>query len=86
MMHWFGDDWGAPICELTPHDETPIGEPCARCGVAIVASDQGVTMPFLKRAQTAPHTYEHARVALHLGCFLDSIGIKATTPDAPGVH
>jgi hypothetical protein len=41
-MRWFGESWGAPICEECPHEETPVGEDCIHCHVTVLPGDQGV--------------------------------------------
>lgn len=43
-MKWFGEAFGAPYEEDTPHTLTPVGTPCARCGEAIEVHDSGVTV------------------------------------------
>jgi hypothetical protein len=58
MMRWFGTDWGAPVCQDTPHAETPIGETCVHCVDGFVADDRGVIIT------NAP---------LHLECFLRTV-------------
>jgi hypothetical protein len=65
---WFGESWGAPVCEEAPHRETPIGKPCLDCGIAITEDDQGMLMPHV----FAENQWRLA--ATHLKCFLRSIG------------
>lgn len=67
MTHWFGDSWGAPVCEMCPHIETPIGRACGGCRVPIVAGDQGFAFPYFD-----PEGHD-ATIPYHLRCFIDSI-------------
>jgi hypothetical protein len=39
---WFGENWGAPICDEDDHIETPIGV-CLHCGEIFMQGDRGVT-------------------------------------------
>jgi hypothetical protein len=41
MNVWFGADWGAPICHVTPQVDVPIGLPCLWCKESITPSDSG---------------------------------------------
>lgn len=67
-MRWFGESWGAPICEEEQID-TPVGEPCTLCEKEIEADDQGFEVPFWD----GPFS---TFVFYHKDCFLDSIGIR----------
>ena len=67
-MKWFGEPWGAPVCEEATHVETPIGVPCLECEQPVEADDRGVILPFLSMEEMTESTF-------HLGCFLDSLGI-----------
>ncbi len=42
MSKWFGENWGAPVCDPEDHIPTPVGDPCVNCEEAIEAGDQGV--------------------------------------------
>ena len=71
---WFGESWGAPVCEPELHVDTPVGMVCighdhlhSHRSAFIVAGDQGVTIPIL--GDPAGH-----RVVYHLGCWLHEIG------------
>lgn len=67
-MKWFGESWGAEICTPALRAETPVGEPCARCGKAIEAKAQGFIMPTLRatgETRAEPH---------HLECVLATLG------------
>ena len=63
----FGRSWGAPICEVWPHIDTPVGERCYRCDKPIADGDQGVRMPC--------GGCDTPTVVAHLDCFLASVGI-----------
>jgi hypothetical protein len=64
---WFGQTWGAPVCDPRAHVEAPVGEPCLRCHRPIEAGDQGVTIPY----GTVPAPW-------HLDCWLREIGAPVT--------
>ncbi len=66
-MKWFGQPWGAPLCEAAEQMGTPIGDPCLRCKVEIVAGDQGVILPLVIEDGTA------TLVAMHLDCLVRSV-------------
>lgn len=66
-MRWFGESWGAPINEDTPHAPTPVTAPCERCKKPIEENDRGVLIPMLG----APD--ERLEVAYHLRCWLASV-------------
>jgi hypothetical protein len=44
-MRWFGEDWGASVCEVSEHMKTPVGRECYRCKKGIEAGDQGIIIP-----------------------------------------
>jgi len=44
MTSWFGQSWGAPICQTTPHVETPVGEACVWCDEPVAPDDSGLVM------------------------------------------
>jgi hypothetical protein len=39
-MRWFGESWGAPVCEDAEHVATPVGCECFECEL-----DQGFMLP-----------------------------------------
>ena len=41
MNVWFGTDWGAPICHVTPQVDVPIGLPCLWCEELVAPNDSG---------------------------------------------
>lgn len=63
-MNWFGQSWGAPICQPADHMETPVDECCTRCDLAIGSDDQGLMLP----------NEEGFLIPFHLVCFLRAIG------------
>ena len=48
-MRWFGEDWGAPVCEDGEHAPTPVGAKCGSCGELIEEGDRGFLLPHLDR-------------------------------------
>lgn len=70
MVKWFGESWGAPICDPRTHIETPDGEACPECHKSIRPGDQGLEIPFIGRPE------DPTVLDWHLDCFLKSIGIK----------
>jgi hypothetical protein len=69
-MYWFGDSWGAPICDDSQRTETPEGEVCPHCTKSIRLGDQGVEIPYLQESG-----FEDT-LSYHLDCFLHELGIK----------
>jgi hypothetical protein len=61
-VRWFGPSWHAPVCDPRAHVETPVGNPCAACTVALVEGDRGITVPNLGTCE---------RQAWHLDCWLE---------------
>lgn len=45
-MNWFGESWGAPICDPVDNVPTPSGT-CLYCEESIGPDDSGVMMPVL---------------------------------------
>lgn len=81
-VRWFGESWGAPVCEQANHIETPVGMPCGGHehlhstpdSWLIHEHDQGITVPY--------HGAEGiSTIAYHLDCWLHEIGA-----DRVGVH
>lgn len=76
-MKWFGENWGAPICETTPHVELP-AVACHLCKQEFDALDRGVTMPFVGGpVEDVPSFFDEddniESVACHISCFMMSI-------------
>ena len=63
---WFGESWGAPVCEEARHLPTPTGQPCVECMVPIIDGDQGVVIPYVHRGGWEMTNY-------HLPCFLSTV-------------
>jgi hypothetical protein len=40
-MPWFGESWGAPVCDPADHVETPVGAVCLWCVDLIDEQDSG---------------------------------------------
>lgn len=53
-MKWFGESWGAPICDPKYHWLTPTGRPCLGCGKPIADGDQGFMVPNHGAEERAP--------------------------------
>lgn len=70
---WFGESWGAPVCESAQHLPTPIGEACMFCDRSIADGDQGMTVPHYSVSG-------YGLGSMHLSCFLRHLGI-ADLPD-----
>ena len=69
-MQWFGESWGARVCE-GEHVATPVGAICfGSCAQPIAEGDRGVVLPFLGFegiGNPSPDT------PYHLACFLRSV-------------
>jgi hypothetical protein len=65
-MRWFGESWGAPVCEDTAHADTPVGEECDACPEPIEGDDQGFLLPFYD-------TDAVSEIAYHRGCLMGAI-------------
>jgi len=74
-VKWFGESWGAPVCEAESHAPTPVGEICLQCERAIEADDQGVIIPHIESLSRP--TRDRAQ---HLDCHLHSIGALPCSP------
>jgi len=70
-MKWFGESWGAPVCDPEKKAPTPVGEACAHCADAIVATSQGVLMPFWDGEKGSMVSY-------HRLCLLQNLGLSMT--------
>lgn len=65
---WFGESWGAPVCDPLYHIETPVGVKCGGgCRRTIEAGDQGLTIPHVSMQMTTE------RSPYHLNCFMSMI-------------
>lgn len=70
-VRWWGESWGAPICDPRNHVATPVTAQCAECGLMIRAGHRGVSVPTVLGADTEAWEYRH----WHLECWLKSMGI-----------
>lgn len=68
---WFGESWGAPICDQAYHTLTPVGQMCLRCERPIQADSQGIV------TAAVDHEGRATMRPWHLDCFLGSVGIGA---------
>jgi hypothetical protein len=41
---WFGESWGAPVCEPEQHTTTPVDHVCVECDKLIESGDTGFVM------------------------------------------
>lgn len=78
-MKWFGETWNAPINETVPFAETPVGEPCMRCGVDIAEGDQGLILPVAGIAQ-----FLLEENPFHKQCFFEETGIAGIVAEEEG--
>lgn len=63
---WFGESWGAPVCDPDRHRPTPVGQPCEECTVEITGDDSGMLIPYVEAVGWHLTAY-------HLPCFLSTI-------------
>lgn len=77
-MKWFGESWGAPVCEPETKVDTPVDAWCAWCEAPILKTDQGLMISYFEKMTEGDHTttFEHGSDAWHLDCFLQNLGIK----------
>lgn len=81
MIGWFGESWGAPMCEEANHIPTPVGAFCISCDEPIAVDDHGVVTPqYGLDAQAAEHdpldrlsAGGHRYIAFHLECHLRGV-------------
>lgn len=71
VTKWFGKSWGAPVCEDSPHVETPEGALCPYCTKTIGPDDSGLIIPYI-RDFSEPATDE----PWHIDCWRKSLGIS----------
>ena len=79
-MRWFGEHWGAPVCDTATHAETPVGGKCVLCGKRIEEGDRGFLIPELigrpavsKLDPYAPVVATVAERPWHLACMMESV-------------
>lgn len=66
---WFGESWGAPVCDYANHMPTPVGEECLMCEAVFTADDQGLTIPHASQAGVELRS-------MHIACFLKNVGVE----------
>jgi hypothetical protein len=67
-MKWFGESWGAPVCDPENHVPVPIHHECIHCGDPIEPDDQGLILPYSGMSPSDP-----AWVPYHKMCLFASI-------------
>ncbi len=81
-VRWFGESWGAPICDPDYHVPVPCGDVCLDCGRVIEVTDQGLILQFCYLDPDTNEPRAEPR-AWHLDCFCDNVGIPTTRPSRP---
>lgn len=66
-MQWFGESWGAPVCDPADHVDTPVDLQCPYCPKQIDEGDQGFLLPFISDETGV------TVLAFHRNCLLRSI-------------
>lgn len=77
-MKWFGESWGAPVCDPAEWTETPVGSSCLFCPNRIAEDAQGFLMPSFGLAEGKAAVEvgpRHAVYAVHLDCMLKQVGV-----------
>lgn len=67
-LQWFGEHWGAPVCDWSARQPTPVGSTCVLCCVPIEEGAQGLLVPHIAQVTE--------RKPWHLDCFLRSVGVS----------
>lgn len=73
-MKWFGESWGAPVCEPDDHVDRPDAS-CVYCMKPLIVGDQGLVVPF------AGGPGDPIEVAFHRKCFMRSVREQNATED-----
>jgi hypothetical protein len=75
-VRWFGESWGAPICDPRTHVPTPVGAVCS--GHDHLHEDRPATIEPGARGVTIPYLGGSAgeRVVYHLTCWLHEVGVN----------
>lgn len=45
---FFGEPWGAPVCEEAPQVQAPVGASCQGCATPILRGEQGLLLAFVR--------------------------------------
>lgn len=56
---WFGQSWGAPVCDPARYLDVPDGSACIDCLDPILRSDAGLAVPFVYEVGSVTLTYHH---------------------------
>ena len=76
-VRWFGESWGAPICDPERHVHAPLGDAgkppwnCGGCREPFKAGDQGIVMDYLG----APGD-PIEEIAYHRRCLAIALGLE----------
>lgn len=62
---WFGESWGAPVCDEDRHLPIPVGKHCHECMIPITEDDHGMLIPCFG--------YLDDMLAYHRICFLRTV-------------
>ncbi len=84
-MKWFGEGWGAPICDMKDKAMRP-DVPCYMCHHEFDEYSQGVIMPFAGPEDLIPcivHADGRLETACHLDCFKEAVGIQEKPEYSP---
>lgn len=66
-LAWFGESWGAPVCNKTHKEKIPVGLKCYHCGQLITEDDSGFLIADLPSEVKQPW---------HVSCLLLYIGVR----------
>lgn len=81
-MKWFGEHWGAPVCDLGEHVPTPVGTPCVWCAEDIADGDQGFVIPGV--ASDGATVDAHFHMECQLRSIFGSVGHQMGLCCCPG--
>jgi hypothetical protein len=77
-VKWFGEDWGAPLCQIAEQVERPAVH-CYMCLMPLGEKSRGIVMPFsgfIRGVDEIPvieHEDGNFEVACHYECFYRAI-------------
>jgi hypothetical protein len=57
-MRWFGESWGAPVCQIRNKMAVPVDHLCYECGLPIKEDHRGFAIPFFGGGPVS-HAYYH---------------------------
>lgn len=70
---WFGESWGAPVCDDTPHVATPVGSSCICCGALVRDGDRGLSIARLPFPELGAETVAVIFDVVHLECWVKNL-------------